>query len=489
MSILQSVLGEGDELDKVPDMQALTKAGAHHSYQYYLLLCNGLAFWVTNAFTIGLAYEAIPPTMLCSDGQTCSYSRACIEGGYSFHTDSLRNWTYEWKLVCERQYIGSLIGIANFAGIAVGSLVSSWTTNRYGRKNTAIVGMGLQTAALIVAYLTPSPYFMILVSGIIGVGFGLAAVGAMLHQMELTNAKHRSWFVGVLYGCWSASTITQPILFYLMPDWRYVMLPVACIAIIPFGLLFTVVESVRWLAINQNDRQSALAALTTIARFNGRPGVGFKLTQKPTSISPSQTSIWALFSSWKQCYRVFVLSILEIMMNLGYYGLYFAIPSYFGDIFVNGVVLGVGELIPFIVFGKIMADWPRKFANFSTLMGSGLSLLLAWTFHFVPCSSTCTFRNSLQTIVLFLGIFLVSSYCVAIMVICIEVFNSHVRGPASGLLTAMARIGGAIATLLLLMQTYWDVQPLILVGGAAVVSSLLVFTLPETLGRDMEEDI
>lgn len=468
--------------------KALAKAGDHHAYQYLLALCTGLIFWVSNAFTIGLAYEMVPPGMRCKDGQTCDYERACAEGGYSFESDSLRNMTYEWNLVCDRQYIGSIIGISNFLGIAIGSVLSSWTTNRYGRKPTCFIGMCLQTGGLFAAYFTPNPWIMCVVSCALGAGAGFSVVGAMLLQMETTDAEHRSWFVGVLYASWSCSSVIQPGLFYSLPSWRDALLPSAFISLLTYPLLCSVVESIRWLAINKSDIETTISALHSIARFNGRPGVTINLHITPQEKEQPGTSFRALFATGKLRYRMLVLSVLQVMMNLGYYGVYFAIPSYFGNIYLNGVVLGFGELIPFLISGKIIAKMPRKQSNFLTLMSSGLVLLLAWGCQNLPCSSHCVLRSYLQSLVLFLGIFLVSSYCVAVAVISTELFNSHTRGPAAGMLNAVARIGGSISTLLLLIQTHWGVPPLVIIGGSALGASLLIFTLPETLGRDMEED-
>ena len=460
--------------------------GDHHAYQYLLVLCTGLMLWVCNIFTIGLAYEMVPPRMRCRDGQTCAYERACEEGGYSFEQDSLRNMTYEWSLVCDRQYIGSIIGIVNFVGIAIGSITSSWTTNRYGRKPTCILGIFLLSSGLFAAYLTPNPWVMCVVSCVLGAGTGLSIVGATLLQLESTNAEHRSWFVGIMYAGWSCATVVQPGLFYAMPSWRDATLLPAFISLLTYPLLFSVLESVRWLAINKSDPETTIAALHAIARFNSRPGVTVRLHFAPKE-KETRTSFSALFATWRLRYKLFVLSVLQVMMNLGYYGVYFAIPSYFGNIFLNGAVLGIGELIPFLVAGKVIAKMPRRQSNFLTLMSSGLILLIAWGCNSLPCSSDCIYRNSLQTCVLFLGIFLVSSYCVAVAVICTELFNSHTRGPAAGILNAMARIGGSVATLLLLIQTNWGVPPLLVIGGTAVVTSLLIFTLPESLGRDMED--
>ena len=451
------------------------------------MLSTGLAYWISNVFTIALAFEMVPPHMRCRDGQQCDYSQACSEGGYSFMEDSLRNMTYEWSLVCDRQYIGSLIGIGNFVGIALGSIVASWTSNRYGRKKTTILGAAFLSSGLMAAYFTPSPWIMILVSSILGTGTGLVMVGSMLLQMEMTDSEHRSWFVGIMYANWSGSTIMQPVLFYIMPDWRDVMLPQACLALVTLFLLFTVTESVRWLAINQADSEATVKVLQGIARFNSRPAVTIKLNPMSKQ-TPTYTSVTALFSTCKLRYRMFVLSVLEIMMNLGYYGLFFSIPSYFGNIYINGIVLGIGEMIPFLAAGKFISKCRRKASNFVTLMGSGLVLLLAWGCQSLPCTSTCESRVWIQTVVLFLGIFLVGSYCVAIAVLCIEEFNSHMRGPAAGVLNAIARIGGIVATLLMLLHGQWGVPPLVVIGGTAVVASLLIFTIPETLGRDMEED-
>ena len=482
MSLLESIVHVPVDIDK-----ALQRVGSNSKYQYLVALCAALIWWSANSFTIGLGYDMILPDLRCRDGSECSYSRACREGGYTYISTGLHNMAYDWDLVCARQYLGSLIGVANFLGIALGSLLASYMTNACGRKKAALTGMTMQLIGQIAAYFTPSAEIMIAVSCELGISLGLATMGIFVLLLEMTDSDHRSWFVGIMFASCSLAGITQPGLFYLCSDWRQVLLPYIFLTALAIPLLCVIHESVRYLAVNLHDKEATLKAFEAIARFNGREGAATNMHFPAIKVEPEISSFKDLFSSWKLIYRVVALGILQIMMNLGYYGVYYAIPSYFGNIYVNGVIIGLGEMIPFLASGRLIGKVPRKLSNFTALLGQGVVLLLAWACLHLSCSTDCALRNWVQTSLLFLGVFMVASYCVAMATLSTEAFNSHTRGPAIGLLNGVAMLGGALSTLLVLIQTNYDIPPLIMIGGAACASTLLIFTLPETLGRHMEE--
>lgn len=45
----------------------------------------------------------------------------------------------EWNLVCDRSYLTSVVESCFLAGAGLGSVISGWISDRYGRKPTLMV--------------------------------------------------------------------------------------------------------------------------------------------------------------------------------------------------------------------------------------------------------------------------------------------------------------------------------------------------------------
>lgn len=61
-----------------------------------------------------------------------------------YEFEGYQNVISEWKLVCDREHLVSVVEMCFLAGAAIGSICSGWVSDRYGRRHTLMVLILLQ---------------------------------------------------------------------------------------------------------------------------------------------------------------------------------------------------------------------------------------------------------------------------------------------------------------------------------------------------------
>lgn len=62
----------------------------------------------------------------------------------AYDFDGNDNVISEWNLVCDREYLVSVVEMCFLVGAAAGSIFSGWVSDRYGRRHTLMVLLLMQ---------------------------------------------------------------------------------------------------------------------------------------------------------------------------------------------------------------------------------------------------------------------------------------------------------------------------------------------------------
>ncbi len=153
-------------------------------------------------------------------------------------------------------------------GTVLGSLLGSWPTDRFGRKQTLLwIGVLYLISAIGTAF-APEIYFFIVARFIGGLGIGISTVAAPLYISEIAPPQYRGRLAGmfqfnIVFGILMAFLSNALLAGIGENAWRW-MLGVAAIPSVLYTVLcFGIPESPRWL-LGRGERTKGLKVLQQI---------------------------------------------------------------------------------------------------------------------------------------------------------------------------------------------------------------------------------
>lgn len=163
-------------------------------------------------------------------------------------------------------------------------------------------------------------------------------------------------------------------------------------------------------------------------------------------------------------------------VDIVHYGIGFGLNELSGNIYTNGMLLGVADLISCVTISFIANRIGRK-----------KSILITWGSATVGCLVYDFIRNYAVPSYLAVTVARFGSIgCFAlIFLITSETFPTEVRGIIFGISNAIARFGGLGAPLI----SSYIYHFMLILGSMSLLSFLAALILRETLGRKMEDSV
>uniref|UniRef100_A0A7M5VAN5 Major facilitator superfamily (MFS) profile domain-containing protein n=1 Tax=Clytia hemisphaerica TaxID=252671 RepID=A0A7M5VAN5_9CNID len=242
--------------------------------------------------------------------------------------------------------VGVLFGSASFGQL--GDLI--------GRKYCLQISQLLQIIALLIQGLSYNWYMFICSSFLLGLGAGGFLVVTNIYMLEFIGTKWRT--LCATFPAWGMGVILFGALIKALPNWRHMCylaaalnVPMVCIS------LFTP-RSPRWLFTNGKAEQGK-EALVKLAKQNKNETPDFVLLEKlideetrkeKQSGSYTYMSLFKFSSTRK---KTLLLSYVWFCCGFSYYGLTLGIGTLSGDMAINYMFMGIGELlITLVVIGS-----------------------------------------------------------------------------------------------------------------------------------------
>lgn len=384
-----------------------------------------------------------------------------------------------------------LLGSASAVGMAIGAAVAGMAADRLGRRTVVTFTLVLYGLASAVSGLAPNFTVLLFLRFLTGLGLGGELPAASTLVSEFSPAKARGRMVVLLESFWAWGWIAAALIAYLLIPvygWRIGFFLGGIPALYAAYLRRNIPESPRYLEQKGRFKE----ADEIVSKMEHQAGINTSEVAIDDQVK-GKISTATLSDLWNKTYfrRTFVLWILWLGINFGYYGFVLWTPTLLvgkGFSLVKGfqfiLIMSIAQLPGYYSASYLIEKIGRKPVLVVYLIGTALSSYLFGQ------------ATSVTTVLVFgclLYFFSLGAWG-AVYAYTPEVYPTSVRGSGVGWAAAIGRIGAIAAPYIVGLVyeakgnqvgfTYVFIILTIVFAAVAVVVAIIGI---ETKGRTLDE--
>ncbi|NXW94229.1 S22A7 protein, partial [Alopecoenas beccarii] len=416
----------------------------------------------------------------------------CKHGWVYDHSQFTSTISTQWDLVCERRGLNQATATFFFIGVTIGAVVFGYLSDRFGRKAMLLLSLLCSAVFGMLSAASISYSMLAITRTLTGVALSGVSLIVLPLGMEWVDTQHRT-FSGILTSTfWSIGNMLLAMVAYLVREWHWLLVAVTGPCLLSFVCLWWVPESARWLIANSKVKQ-AHRHLLRCARMNGRKDF---VEDTPLIMYAQRTVLQKMATdkkpgesySYISLFRTPVLRKISLCSGSVWFGVAF---SYYG-MSMNLTGFGLNMYLSQFLFGII--EIPAKMMMYVLVNRVGRRQSQAWT---LILTGLCIGANvvipksftSLRSVIAIMGKGLSEAAFTTVFLYTSELYPTVLRQNGMGYTCFMARIGGALAPLVFLLDEVWRSLPEVTYCGVAVCCGSVAFLLPETLNMRLPEGI
>ncbi|XP_076352142.1 organic cation transporter protein-like isoform X2 [Tachypleus tridentatus] len=373
-------------------------------------------------------------------------------------TISCSSWDYDrslykgtivekWNLVCEREKLRSFMQTSYMIGFLFGSIVFGTLSDRFGRRNTALLSIVISIIAGISAALSPYYWLFLLMRFIVALGVaGLANSGFVL-VIEVCGPMKRSTVAVIKELGFTVGLMILAGLAYLWRDWYPLQLTISIFPVVTFVLYYWFLpESPRWL-VTRGRIVDAEKILNKAAKLNN--------TSVPNGFFDRQEMMHNYKHAGPENVMVHTIvdvlrtpNLRKIALNMFfcwfvnafvYYGLSLGVVDLDGNPYLNVFLSGLMEVPAYILTVFVLHQWGRRYPLCFFMVIGGIACSV------MPAVSQD--MDILKVVLAMFGKFCITSSFEMVYIYGAELYPTVVRNMAIGCSCMFARVGSAVAPL------------------------------------------
>ncbi|XP_057699409.1 solute carrier family 22 member 7-like [Corythoichthys intestinalis] len=418
----------------------------------------------------------------------------CVDGWVYDNTTFKTTMTTEWDLVCDKRSRTKAATTVFFFGVMFGDLTFGSLSDRFGRRimllTSYLSGMlfGLASAFSVSFLMFGVLRFL--------TGFcmtGIAIISSVL-CVEWVDIEHRNLVGSFENFSWTFGSITFVAFAYLVTDWRWLTISVTLPVI--FGIISWrwMPESARWLIANRKLEKAHLC-LAKCANMNGTEtlfqriqpevcAIGIMMTLSSIVVTEQKGRVYSyldLIRTPKMRRLSLTTAVMWFTNAVTFYGITFNISGFGLNAYLTQLLYSSAEVPGKLSIYFLLDRIGRKRTQVGMLMMLAISLGINIV---VPKEMSRT-----RTTVAMIGKVFASGSFGTAMLYSPELFPTVVRQNGVGYVSSIARIGVAIAPLILLLDEIWQQLPQLILCLSAALGATMASTLSETRNRCLPETI
>ncbi|XP_034828937.1 organic cation transporter protein-like [Maniola hyperantus] len=388
---------------------------------------------------------------------------------------------YDFGLACnewKRSQIGSIRNI----GALLGQPIAGYISDRWGRR-VALVINAFNTAWLGIARSFVPSYEWFLITEVLGAATGTGIyVSCYILVTELVGPKRRVIAGATISSIYTLGQVVLALVAWGVPDWRRLTRVLFTPLLLVVTYFWLLSESVRWL-MSKGRYEEAEAILKSVAKMNKTHLSDISLqalreTAEAEKLKEKPDEPWLpiqVIRSPIMLLRCVVIPIVWTSSTLSYHGININALNLSGNKYLNYIYVALAEIPGYWTVILLLDRIGRK----PVLIGGfWLCAGCQFAFAFIPSgyyglSLTCYLVSK----------FAASTVITSVYVYTAELFPTRYRHSLFAFTVMISRIGPIVSPLTpALALTIWEHFPSVLFGSFALLSGLLLFLTPETLG-------
>uniref|UniRef100_A0A3P8UWN0 Solute carrier family 22 member 7b, tandem duplicate 3 n=1 Tax=Cynoglossus semilaevis TaxID=244447 RepID=A0A3P8UWN0_CYNSE len=405
---------------------------------------------------------AEPQYHLLSDSfNTTELPIAPCQNGWVYDNSTFKSTiTSQWDLVCERRGENKATATIFFVGVMFGNLTFGSLSDRYGRR-----------IMLLVSYVTA---LLFATASAFSTSYTMFAVLRFFTGFSITEMMCHNWRMMGFFFFLLPTAIA-----YFVNDWRLLIISITAPLILSIAIWRWVPESSRWLIARGNLDQAKMY-LTRCASMNRKERPIPTLTNEVSERYQTYSYI-DLVRTPKMRKLAFKTGLLWLCIATTFYGISFNLTGFGLDIYLAQFSYAAVELPAKLAVYYLLDKVGRRRVEASALLLAGVCLSINIV---VPKDLPVV-----RAVVAVVGKGFSSASFATIVLYSSELYPTVVRQNGLGYNSFMARLGVAVAPMILLLDSVWKDLPQVVLCSTAVIGGIIARTLPETRNKFLPETI
>ncbi|KAF7217990.1 solute carrier family 22 member 7-like [Nothobranchius furzeri] len=425
--------------------------------------------------------------LLLSSSNISDVETVPCQKGWVYDNATFRSTiTSQWDLVCDQRGKNKATATIFFIGVMFGAMFFGSLSDRFGRRITLLVSYVSGTLFAIASAFSTT-YMMFAVLRFF-TGFcitGIVIVSTVLN-VEWVDIEHRK-LAGVIDSLsWTFGNAAFAVIAYFITDWRWLILSVTSPLILAIISWRWMPESARWLIANGKLDQAQIY-LKKCAKMNGTEEFTHTLETEALStiiVTEKKDKTYSyldLIRTPKMRKLALSTGVLWFCVASSFYGISLNIAGFGVSIYLTHFIYSLVELPAKLSVYYLLDKIGRRNTEVGALLLSGLCLGINIV---IPKDMSVA-----RTVVAVIGKGFASASFATVVLYSSELFPTVVRQNGMGYNSSMARLGVAVAPLILLLDEVWKELPQAVLFSTAVIGGIVARTLPETRNRCLPETI
>ncbi|XP_066506405.1 solute carrier family 22 member 7-like [Hoplias malabaricus] len=392
----------------------------------------------------------------------------------------------QWDLVCENSGMNKVVMTIFFIGVMFGAAAFGSLSAIFGRRAMLLLSYILGLGFALISVFSSSFIMFAVLRFFTGFSItGIVIISTILN-VEWVDIKHRK-IVGVIDSLsWTFGTMCFSGIAYWIRDWQWLTVAVTLPLIVSIVSWWWMPESARWLIANRKIEKAhyyvhkcAVMNHKEKCMLNIKPEMLSRIVE--TEAGGRKYSYLDLVRTPKMRRLTMLTGIAWFCVATVSYGIGFNVGSFGLDLYLTQFVYGAIEIPAKLTVYYLLDNIGRRITVVGAMILSAVSLIVNIFIH--------KDLAVVRTVIAVLGRGFSSAAFMTIVLYSSELHPTVLRQNGMGYNSFLARLGVAIAPLLLLLDDVWTHLSQVILCSVALVCGFVVHHLPETRHRCLPETV